>query len=172
MNFRTASLSALFVCVALAGCQSQRMASVDTRPEPLPAAPAGSVTAGQLPPPASPAPGSFPAPPTTTAAVAPVEGPPTDSVDVPTGSVAGVWNASVAGQSCRIATPQTKFGQGYRAGPLRCPAPLDGVKSWNVTGKQLALYDANGSMLAQLYSTSAGRFDGQTTTGQPLTLSR
>ena len=43
----------------------------------------------------------------------------------------------VSGQSCKVATPQTKFGAGYRAGPLRCPAPIDGVKSWNVAGKQL-----------------------------------
>lgn len=171
MNFKTASMATVIACLALAGCQSQRMASIDTRPEPLPAAPAGTVTAGQLPPPATPAPSAFPEPPATAVAAAPA-GPPADAAELTTGSVAGVWNASVAGQSCRIATPQTKFGQGYRAGPLRCPAPLDGVKSWNVAGKQLALYDGNGSMLAQLYSSGSGRFDGQTTSGQPLTLSR
>jgi hypothetical protein len=83
-----------------------------------------------------------------------------------------VWNATVAGQGCRVATPQTKFGAGYRAGPLRCPAPLDGVKSWNVEGSQLALYDQNGGVLARLYSSGASRFDGQTTSGQPVSLSR
>src|SRR5690606_14920104 len=94
------------------------------------------------------------------------------AAEISSGAVAGVWNASVSGQSCRIATPQTKFGQGYRAGPLRCPAPLDGVKSWNVSGKQLALYDGNGSVLARLYSAGGSRFDGQTSSGQPVSLAR
>ncbi|WP_367717494.1 hypothetical protein AB2N04_05165 [Nitratireductor sp. GISD-1A_MAKvit] len=43
--------------------------------------------------------------------------------EVSTGSVAGVWSVNVAGQSCRVATPQTKFGSGYRAGP-RCVVRL------------------------------------------------
>ena len=86
--------------------------------------------------------------------------------------MAGVWNATVSGQSCKVATPQTKFGAGYRAGPLRCPAPVDGVKSWNVAGKQLSLYDESGSVLARLYSSGEGKFDGQTSTGLPISLSR
>ena len=71
-----------------------------------------------------------------------------------------------------MATPQTKFGQGYRAGPLRCPAPVDGVKSWNVAGKQLTLYDQDGGTLARLYSSGSGRVDGQTSNGLPIALSR
>ena len=71
-----------------------------------------------------------------------------------------------------MATPQNIFGQGYRAGPLRCPAPIDSVKSWSVSGKQLTLYDENGSTLARLYSAGAERFDGQTETGIPISLSR
>ena len=92
--------------------------------------------------------------------------------DITAGSVAGVWNASVSGQSCKVATPQTKFGAGFRAGPLRCPAPVDGVKSWNVAGKQLSLYDESGSVLARLYSSGPAKFDGQTSTGLPISLSR
>ena len=75
-------------------------------------------------------------------------------------------------QTCKVATPQTKFGAGFRAGPLRCPAPVDGVKSWNVEGKQLSLYDEGGSVLARLYASGPGKFDGQTSTGQPISLSR
>ena len=92
--------------------------------------------------------------------------------EISAGGVAGVWNASVSGQSCRIATPQTRFGAGYRAGPLRCPAPLDGVKSWNVSGNQLSLYDEGGNALAQLYSAGSESFQGQTSSGQPVSLSR
>ena len=68
----------------------------------------------------------------------------------------------MSGQSCKVATPQTKFGAGFRAGPLHCPAPIDGIKSWNVAGKQLTLYDENGGMLARLYSSGGEKFDGQT----------
>lgn len=173
----------VLAALAVAGCQSSRVSSLSTRPEPLTPAPSGAVVAGQLPPPLPPTaptdPAAFPPPPgagTQVAAVdpaAPAEPVvPAGAPDLTAGSVAGVWNASVAGQSCRIATPQTRFGQGFRAGPLRCPAPLDGVKSWSVTGKQLALYDEGGNTIARLYSSGAERFDGQTTGGQPISLTR
>lgn len=183
MNFRTSGVVfTSLLALSLAGCQSERFSPYSARPAgpaPLAAAPAGQVTSGELPPPAQPGmtdPSQFPAapgaenmPPAQNTQVAALE---QGAAEISSGSVAGVWNASVAGQSCRIATPQTRFGQGYRAGPLRCPAPLDGVKSWNVEGKQLALYDANGSVLARLYSSGGSRFDGQTTSGQPVSLSR
>ena len=151
--FRTGLLAISLAALAVSGCTSSRFASVDTRPQPLPAAPAGTVTSSQLPPPATPGaqPGQFPeAPGGTDVAALPTTGAPANAPDLSAGSVAGVWNATVAGQSCRIATPQTKFGQGYRAGPLRCPVPVASVKSWNVAGKQLVLYDENGGTLARL----------------------
>lgn len=176
------ALTAACLSLALAGCQSERFSRVDTRPAPLAAAPAGTVTGGQLPPPVQPGttdPSQFPDAPGmadgtgqnagTGTQVASLE---QNAPEITAGSVAGVWNASVAGQSCRVATPQTRFGQGYRAGPLRCPAPLDGVKSWNVSGKQLALYDEGGNVLARLYSSGGERFDGQTSSGQAVSLSR
>lgn len=156
------------------------MSSLNTRPEPLTPAPSGTVTTNQLPPPAAPGttdPSAFPPPPGTTttdvAALPPTTGQaPVNAPDLTAGSVAGVWNATVSGQGCKIATPQTKFGQGYRAGPLRCPAPLDGVKSWNVAGKQLTLYDESGAALARLYSSGGEKFDGQTEGGLPISLTR
>ena len=181
MAFRTGGIvvATSFLALALAGCQSDRFSRVDTRPAPLPAAPAGTVTAGQLPPPVQPrttdpsqfpeAPGAGGEQPADGTQIAALE---QSAADISAGSVAGVWNASVAGQTCRIATPQTRFGQGFRAGPLRCSAPLAGVKSWNVSGKQLALYDESGSVLARLYSSGGSRFDGQTSSGQPVSLSR
>ena len=71
-----------------------------------------------------------------------------------------------------MATPQTKFGAGYRAGPLHCPPAIEGIKSWNVAGKQLTLYDDNGGTLARLYSSGTDKFDGQTSNGQPISLTR
>ncbi|MDW6022068.1 protease inhibitor Inh/omp19 family protein [Mesorhizobium sp. BAC0120] len=168
------SLAALFA----SGCStSERLAA--SQPAPLMPAPSGTVSSNQLPPPAAPGtnPSQFPTAPgtgTDIAAATPpaAAAPPANAADVTTASVAGVWNATVSGQSCKVATPQTKFGAGYRAGPLRCPAPLDGVKSWNVSGKQLALYDADGGVLARLYSSGGERFDGQTSSGVPISLSR
>jgi hypothetical protein len=177
MTFSRSGLIAVSLSALLAsGCSTSRFPS-DTTPEPLTPAPAGTVTGDALPPPTGPAAGSqFPSAPGTTtdiAAATPAPAaPPPNAPDVTATSVAGVWNATVSGQSCKVATPQTKFGAGFRAGPLRCPAPLDGVKSWNVAGKQLALYDADGGVLARLYSSGAERFDGQTQSGVPISLSR
>lgn len=168
------SLAALsLMALAVAGCQSSRMSSIETpKPAPLPAAPKGVVVARQLPPPAAPA-APLPAETETQiAALPPAAAPAAGAPDLTIGNVAGVWNASVSGQNCKVATPQTKFGQGFRAGPLRCPAPIDGVKSWNVAGKQLSLYDEGGSVLARLYSSGPEKFDGQTESGLPISFTR
>lgn len=181
---KTGLIAMAVLAASLAGCQSDRLGRLDTArssvPEPLTPAPAGSVTAEPLPAPSGPAApvaeGQFPETPggTQVAAATPADAgaAAANAKEVTPGAVAGVWNASVSGQSCKIATPQTKFGAGYRAGPLKCPAPLDGVKSWSAAGKQLVLYDANGGALARLYQSGATRFDGQTTSGQPLSLTR
>ena len=179
MTFSRPGLIAVSLAALVAGgCSSTRFSSMDsTQPAPLEPAPSGTVSSSQLPPPAQPGasdPSQFPqAPQNTQVASLPPDGaPPTGAADLTPSSVAGVWNVSVSGQSCKVATPQTKFGQGYRAGPLRCPAPVDGVKSWNVSGKQLTLYDQDGGTLARLYSSGEGRFDGQTSSGQAIALTR
>jgi hypothetical protein len=179
MNYsKTGIVFASLIALAVSGCQSSRFSSMDSgQPAPLPAAPAGTVQQGTLPPPAAPGttdPSQFPTAPgagTDVAAVAPAA-PPANAPDLTPSSIGGVWTVSVSGQSCKIATSQTKFGQGYRAGPLRCPDPVAGVKSWNVAGKQLSLYDENGSVMARLYSSGAEKFDGQTESGIPISFSR
>lgn len=162
--------AALVMALAVAGCSSTRVGPMDTGPAPLTPAPGGVVENKPLPPPAD----AFPKAPEgqDVAALPPATGPAPNAPDVTVGNVAGVWNVSVGGSSCRVATPQTKFGAGYRAGPLKCPAPADGIRSWNVSGKQLTFYDDSGSPVANLYASAAGRFDGQTTSGQPISLSR
>ncbi|MBN9232696.1 MULTISPECIES: AprI/Inh family metalloprotease inhibitor [Phyllobacteriaceae] len=168
------SLAALLA----SGCTSTRFGSEDSKPAPLEPQPSGTVSSSQLPPPAAPAAtdaSKFPTAPggTQVASLPPGGGqPPANAPDLTASAIAGVWSASVAGQSCKVATPQTKFGQGYRAGPLRCPPPIDNVKSWNVAGKQLTLFDQDGGTLARLYSSSPTKFDGQTSNGQPISLSR
>lgn len=177
MTFSRFGLLAVAVAaLAASGCSSTRFSSMDSaQPAPLEAAPAGTVSSSQLPPPAAPNPAQFPtAPANTQVASLPPDGGAgaANAPEITASNVAGVWNASVSGQSCRVATPQTKFGAGYRAGPLHCPAPIDGIKSWNVAGKQLTLYDQNGGTLARLYSSGPEKFDGQTSSGQPILLTR
>jgi hypothetical protein len=159
------------LAVLLAGCQSSRFNQVESRPAPLPAAPSGTVSSATLPPPATPTPPTVTDPALDQMAAAPAA-PPVDAPDLTPGTVGGVWTVSVSGQSCKIATSQTKYGSGFRAGPLRCPAPVDGVKSWNVAGKQLSLYDENGGVMARLYSSGPEKFDGQTESGVPISFSR
>ncbi len=178
MNFSKSGLVAVSLAALVAsGCSTSRFSSADDQPAPLQPAPAGQVSSNQLPPPASPGttdPSQFPtAPANTQVASLPPDGTaPAGAADVSAASVAGVWNVSVAGQTCKVATPQTKFGAGFRAGPLHCPAPIDGIKSWNVAGKQLTLYDENGGSLARLFSSGGSKFDGQTSNGQAISLTR
>ncbi|TPN62546.1 hypothetical protein FJ986_25235 [Mesorhizobium sp. B1-1-1] len=175
---KTALVAVSLAALVASGCSTSRFSSMDDQqPAPLQPAPSGQVTANQLPPPASPGttdPSRFPtAPQNSQVASLPPDGSaPAGAPDLTAASVAGVWNASVSGQSCKVATPQTKFGAGFRAGPLHCPAPIDGIKSWNVAGKQLTLYDENGGTLARLYSSGGSKFDGQTSNGLPISLTR
>ena len=172
---KTGIMIVSLMALAASGCQSSRFSSGEPQPAPLPAAPAGAVTSGSLPPPATPGTtdaAQFPSAPGTGTEVAAVAAPPANAPDLTPSSIGGVWTVSVSGQSCKIATSQTKYGQGFRAGPLRCPAPMDGVKSWNVAGKQLSLYDESGSVMARLYSSGAEKFDGQTESGVPVSFSR
>lgn len=163
--------------LALAGCGSSRFSPAPSAPPPLTPAPSGAISNSQLPPPSSPSGNpstAFPQAPaqgTDVAALDPNAGAAPEGPAISAGGVAGVWNVNVGGESCRVATPQTKFGQGYRAGPLRCPAPFDGVKSWNVSGSQLTFYNENGEVLARL-SGGGQNFSGSTSTGQPISLSR
>jgi Protease inhibitor Inh len=191
MRLTSNTAAALLVAaLALTGCQSSRMSDINTAPEPLTAAPTGVVQQSQLPPPTNPAgtqvaavdPSQFPAAPTnpggikTLTPTAPAVGTQVATAtptgpDLTVGGIAGVWNVNVAGQSCKVATPQTKFGQGFRAGPLKCPGEMANVKSWNVAGKQLTLYDEGGTAVAKLYG-AGGAYSGQTSGGSAISLTR
>jgi len=183
MGSRNTGLVAFSVAALLAaGCSSTRFSSMNEQPAPLQAAPSGNVTSSTaLPPPATPGaaptdPSGFPEAPgasTQVASVTPAVDPAAASApDLTTGNVVGAWSASVSGQSCQLITSLTKLGSNNRAASRQCAAPMNGVKAWNVSGKQLSLYDENGSVVAQLYSSGEGKFNGQTSTGAPISLSR
>ncbi len=97
---------------------------------------------------------------------------PSNATDLFPASIAGVWNLSMGGKVCRIATPQTKFGKGYRAGPLHCPGIASQVRSWDVKGKRLYFYNNSGRVILVLYSSNVDRFEGRTLDDHPVVLSR
>ncbi|EJF80406.1 Protease inhibitor Inh [Bartonella doshiae] len=97
---------------------------------------------------------------------------PSNAIDLSSATVAGVWNFSVGDKVCRIATPQTKFGQGYRASPLHCPGIVSQVSSWAVKGKRLYFYNNSGRVIVVLYSSNIDRFEGRTLNDHPVVLSR
>jgi hypothetical protein len=183
MGFRNTGLVAVSLAALLAaGCSSTRFSSMNEQPAPLQAAPSGNVTSSTaLPPPAAPGtmptdPAGFPEAPGASTDVA-MATPGTDPAastapDLTTGNVVGAWSASVAGQSCQLITSLTKLGSNNRAASRQCAAPMNGVKAWNVAGKQLSLYDESGSVVATLQSSGDGKFNGQTSTGAPISLSR
>lgn len=159
--------------IALAGCQSSRMDSMGGQPEPLPAAPSGTVTSGQLPPPA--APGGFPEAPQDpqVAAASPTPAaPPANAPAVTKNALLGSWNTSVGGSNCQVFLSLTKFGNASRGGSRGCAGDMQKMRSWDVQGSQVVLFDETGNQLASLYSSGANRFDGQTTGGQSISLSR
>lgn len=176
---KTGLVAVSLAALLAAGCSSTRFSSMNEQPAPLQPAPSGNVTSStSLPPPAAPGaaatptdPASFPAAPGTSTQMAAAD-PAATAPDLTTGNVVGAWNASVSGQSCQLITSLTKLGSNNRAASRACAAPVSGVKSWNVSGKQLSLYDESGSVVARLYSSGAEKFDGQTSTGVPISLSR
>ncbi len=175
MTFSRPALVVAAICsTLLAGCQSSRMDSMGGRPEPLPAAPSGMITSGQLPPPA--APGAFPEAPQdpqmASLPSAPSAMPPANAPEVTKNSMLGSWNTSVAGSNCQVFLSLTKFGNFSRGGSRGCSGDIQRMRGWDVRGSQVVLFDDTGNQLAALYSSGGTRFDGQTSGGQSISLSR
>lgn len=67
----------------------------------------------------------------------------------------------------------TSWSGGYRANTRGCTSPvLSGISAWDLTGNQVVLKDGSGQIVAQLYSSAPGKFNGQTSTGSPISLYR
>jgi|SRR5690606_7275164 hypothetical protein len=167
---KTALLAFCVLTLALAGCQSSRMPSWGARapaPAPLPPAPTGTVQSSQLPPP-----DTFPSAPEQQVSAADLEAAAASAPEVSQTAVVGSWKTSAGGVSCQMFLTLTKYGANSRGGTRGCQGELSGMRSWNVAGKQLHLYDENGAQIATLYSTGAERFEGRTASGQPVSLSR
>ncbi len=180
----------------VAACTSPRFGSLNTQPAPLSPAPSGTVTSGQLPPPSGPqtAQGNFPTAPggTQPGLVAPVDPNDPNAIGTTDGTGVGVdggtqvasttpvsrdtmvgaWRVSTQGASCQMFMALTQSAAGLRAASRGCPGEVAAISSWDVSGNQVVLNDSSGNRVASLFQSGEGRFDGQTTSGQALSLAR
>jgi hypothetical protein len=66
----------------------------------------------------------------------------------------------------------TKWTGGYRAASRGCVGNAAAIAAWDVQGKQVILADSSGNQIGRLYQSANERYDGSTSTGQPISLSR
>jgi len=166
---KTALAGSISALLLIAGCTSGRFSSPYQTYQSQPTirtAPVGEISQSQLPPP-----DGMNGYPQDNEQIAALETP-NNALELSPDSIAGVWKASLDGMPCQIATPMTKFAQGYRAGVMRCPVALSSINVWNVQGRELVFYNRGGEVQATLYSTSGTSFIGRTREGIPLSLTR
>ncbi|GAB2186184.1 protease inhibitor Inh/omp19 family protein [Roseibium sp. LAB1] len=159
--------------VLAAGCQ--RLSGGRNYAEPLPATPTTPVGSGQLAPLDPNAPGGGLNDPTAQPndlASNPVAAP-ADAKEVGRTDLLGGWKITSAGDNCMAFMTLTTWSGGYRANTRGCASPvLSGISAWDLSGNQVVLKDGTGLIVAQLYSSAPGQFNGQTSTGSPISLYR
>lgn len=168
----TLGLSALL----MAGCSvldfGGSRSSAPPPPQPLAAAPAGSVTETPLPPPAGTDPAQMAAVDPNAAGTAAAT-PPASGVELTRPDVLGSWNISAAGDSCQLTMVLTTWTGGYRASTRGCSSEmLQGISAWNLENNQVQLMNDTGATVARLYPSSATQFNGQSEGGGPVSVSR
>ena len=192
----TVTLAALVV----SGCTSSRIGGLSTQPAPLIPAPLGTVTSGELPPPARPGlgapaigPDGFPVAPGQAGAVTGLEATDLETTDqeaaqadgadgsvtevasatpVTREGMVGAWRVSTQGADCQMFMALTRWSTGFRAASRGCPGDAANVSSWNISGNRVVLSDSGGNQVAALFSSGSGRFDGQTASGRAISLAR
>jgi hypothetical protein len=166
------AMTGLVVALSLAGCDRTAYnynSSSNSVPTPLTAQPVPSVQGGQLPPPTGSS--QFPAAP---ASASPMPGAQpgamaANALDITKESMVGSWRVN---GSCDMFLTLTNLGSGSRGGTRGCVGELTAMGSWEVAGKQVLLKDRSGNQLGSVYKTADNRFQGQTSTGQSISLSR
>ncbi|WP_322988004.1 MULTISPECIES: protease inhibitor Inh/omp19 family protein [unclassified Hoeflea] len=162
------------VAAVLSGCQRTSFGNLSTQPRPAPLTPApvGGVQSGQLLPPTMPAQNEFPAAPTTPESTVAPEVAAANAPELTRESLIGRWSAGTSGTSCDVFLSLTKWTGGYRAASRGCVGDAAAITAWDVQGKQVILSDSGGNQVARLYQSANERYDGSTSSGQPISLSR
>lgn len=162
------------LAVLAAGCQ--RLSGGPNYAAPLPATPTTPVGTGSLDPLNPNAAGGLgpdgqPVAPADLASN-PVAAP-ADAQEVGRTDLLGGWKLSSGGDNCQAFMTLTTWSGGYRANTRGCSSPvLSGIAAWDLSGNQVVLKDGSGVIVAQLYSSTSGQFNGQTATGSPISLYR
>jgi hypothetical protein len=87
-------------------------------------------------------------------------------------AMVGNWRVANGPTSCDMFLTLTNLGSGSRGGTRGCAGELTQMGSWEVAGNQVILKDRSGNPIARLNRTADARFDGSTTSGQSISLSR
>ena len=186
---RRSALLLLSLTLALGACQRLGFSS---RVDPLPASPTRPVASNQLQPvdlvpdqpteqptdetnPDDPTAAGEDQPGETEVAAAepviPKE--PENSKSVGRTDMLGGWAVASGGDRCQLFMTLTTWSGGYRATTRGCSSEtLKGISAWDLNGKQVVLKDSGGTRIASLYATGAERFNGQTTAGSAISVSR
>lgn len=189
----------LLAAIAASGCSrsSNALSGVNTQspPQALPSVPSGQVQSSQLDPisgelgqPGNPygpnAANPQALPQNTTAGDAGTLSTNTDTASLtPDPAVStkplkheelqGTWQVLSDSSECRVFLAFTKWDGGYRFGKKRCLSPeISSATAWDVKGSQVVLVDGGGNTVARLYSSGNDRYDGKTSSGQPISFSR
>ena len=167
-------LVAAAVVAALGGCQRTSYNGMNTQqqPAPLMPAPVGGVESGQLAPPMTPAPGDFPVAPTAPNPAGVSQVAAANAPELTREALIGRWSAGSGGSTCDVFLSLTKWTGGYRAASRGCVGNAAAIAAWDVQGKQVILADSSGNQIARLYQSANERYDGSTSSGQPISLSR
>lgn len=173
MKLRYAA-TGLFVVLSLAACQRTSYSPYSSSQQlpPLQAQPVPSVQSGELSDPSVPPGGQYPTAPAGAVASASPDAVPATAQDVTKESMVGNWRVSTGGSNCDMFLTLTNLGAGSRGGTRGCVGPLTAMGSWEVSGKQVMLKDRDGNVIGRVYKTAEARFDGTTSSGQPIGLSR
>ncbi len=98
---------------------------------------------------------------------------PDSAQDISRSDLLGGWKLNAGSDNCMAFMTLTTWSGGYRANTRGCMAPaLNGISAWDLNGKQVVLKDGTGQVVALLYSSGAGQFNGQMSTGLPVSLYR
>jgi len=90
-------------------------------------------------------------------------------------SLGGKWlvGETAGGKTCEMTLDKTKFISNYGAHTgIGCPEGLFGVSSWLLTGDEIRLMSPAGSLLAKLHPAGNGRWNGKTTAGLDIFMTR
>ena len=164
--------------VLLAGCFSSKPTVVA-----LPPAPTAPVRTASLPPPVqtappveTPAPVSPEALPDPALAGAPpaTTPPQAEALEISRADLSGAWRLAAGGQSCMINFSLTSWTGGNRASTRGCNSPqFANISAWELNGKTVTLKSGSDALpVASLVATQPQTFNGSTTDGAAITVSR